>query len=117
MAPYFIMVNDQAGVNEINFISYHDGQSPSKTVEMTRELFERDPVLFFPGALGASTNSAISSCMNEKERRNQMGQPQRPSLNDGIFHQLRGGGGIYGTYILKNKPDGKIGGQSREPTI
>ena len=40
VAAYFKMINDQGGVNgrKINFISYDDGYSPPKTVEMTRKL-------------------------------------------------------------------------------
>jgi ABC-type branched-subunit amino acid transport system substrate-binding protein len=36
---YFKMVNDQGGINgrKINFISYDDGYSPPKTVEMVRK--------------------------------------------------------------------------------
>ena len=43
MAAYYRMVNDQGGVNgrEIKFISYDDGYTPPKTVEMTRKLVER----------------------------------------------------------------------------
>ena len=36
---YFKMVNEQGGINgrKINFISYDDGYSPPKTVEMVRK--------------------------------------------------------------------------------
>src|SRR6476661_11253093 len=39
---YFKMVNEQGGINgrKINFISYDDGYSPPKTVEMVRKLVE-----------------------------------------------------------------------------
>ena len=42
------MINDQGGVNgrKLTFISYDDGYSPPKTVEMTRKLVESDNVLF-----------------------------------------------------------------------
>ena len=48
MDAYFKMINDQGGVNgrKINCISYDDGYSPPKTVEMTRKLVESDNVLF-----------------------------------------------------------------------
>jgi ABC-type branched-subunit amino acid transport system substrate-binding protein len=38
MAAYFKMINEKGGINgrKINFISYDDGYSPPKTVEMTR---------------------------------------------------------------------------------
>ena len=40
---YWKMINDQGGINgrKINFISYDDGYSPPKTVEMVRKLVER----------------------------------------------------------------------------
>ena len=45
---YFKMVNDKGGINgrKITFISYDDGYSPPKTVEMVRKLVEEDKVLF-----------------------------------------------------------------------
>ena len=45
---YFKMINAQGGVNgrKITWISYDDGYSPPKTVEMTRKLVEEDNVLF-----------------------------------------------------------------------
>src|SRR3990170_4824120 len=44
IAAYFKMVNDQGGINgrKINFISYDDGYSPPRTVEMARKLVEQD---------------------------------------------------------------------------
>src|SRR5215472_16656172 len=43
---YFKKVNDEGGINgrKINFISYDDGYSPPKTVEMVRKLVEEDKV-------------------------------------------------------------------------
>src|ERR1700754_4390935 len=43
---FFQMVNDQGVVagRKIHFISYDDGYSPPKTVEMTRKLIEEDQV-------------------------------------------------------------------------
>ncbi|MBN8896620.1 MAG: ABC transporter substrate-binding protein, partial [Rhodospirillales bacterium] len=45
-AAFFRMINDQGGINgrKINFISLDDGYSPPKTVELTRQLVERDQV-------------------------------------------------------------------------
>src|SRR5580658_6387374 len=58
MAAYYRMVNDMGGVNgrKINFISYDDGYTPPKTVEMTRKLVEDDQVFLIAGALGTPTN-------------------------------------------------------------
>src|SRR6516162_5051872 len=48
MAAFYKMINEKGGINgrNINFISYDDGYSPPRTVEMTRKLVESDNVLF-----------------------------------------------------------------------
>src|SRR5438105_3420186 len=48
IAAYLKMVNEHGGVNKrkVTFISYDDGYSPPKTVEMARKLVEQDEVLF-----------------------------------------------------------------------
>jgi ABC-type branched-subunit amino acid transport system substrate-binding protein len=52
---------------KITFISYDDGYSPPKTVEMTRKLVESDQVLFIAGSVGTPTNTAIWQYMNEQK--------------------------------------------------
>src|SRR5688572_16217797 len=54
IAAYFKMVNDQGSINgrKVNFISYDDGYSPPRTVEMVRKLVEQDRVLFIFQTLG-----------------------------------------------------------------
>jgi branched-chain amino acid transport system substrate-binding protein len=66
---YFKMVNDQGGINgrKINFISYDDGYSPPKTVEMVRKLVEEDKVLFVFQTLGTPSNTAIQKYLNQKK--------------------------------------------------
>src|SRR5262249_36579823 len=46
IAAYFKKVNDEGGINgrKVNFITYDDGYSPPKTVEMVRRLVEQDQV-------------------------------------------------------------------------
>src|SRR5436305_4455225 len=55
---YFKMINDQGGINgrKIVFISYDDGYSPPKTVEVARRLVERDEVLLVFQSLGTAAN-------------------------------------------------------------
>src|SRR5215470_14853544 len=69
MGKYFTMINDQGGVNgrKITWISYDDGYSPPKTVEMTRKLVESDGVFIVAGSIGTPTNTAIWRYMNEKQ--------------------------------------------------
>src|SRR5262245_17944014 len=47
LEAYFKMVNDNGGINgrKVTFITYDDGYSPPKTVEMVRKLVEEDKVL------------------------------------------------------------------------
>src|SRR5947207_12928863 len=54
---FFTMINEQGGINgrKINFISYDDGYSPPKTVEMVRKLVESDEVLFLFNKIGRAS--------------------------------------------------------------
>ena len=119
MAAYFKMINDEGGVNgrKITFISYDDGYSPPKTVEMTRKLVESDQVLFIAGAVGTPTNSAIWRYMNEKRvpqlfvatGATKWDDPKGHPWTMGFFISYQAEGRIDAAYILKNKPDAKIG--------
>src|SRR5881394_1002516 len=64
---YLKMVNDRGGINgrKVNFISYDDGYSPPKTVEMARKLVEQDEVLLLFQSLGTPSNTAIQKYMNQ----------------------------------------------------
>src|SRR5215813_3943515 len=66
---YFKKVNEEGGINgrKINFISYDDGYSPPKTVEMVRKLVEEDKVLFVFQTLGTPPNTAIQKYLNAKK--------------------------------------------------
>src|SRR5215469_15992410 len=66
---YWKMINDQGGINgrTVNFLSYDDGYTPPKTVEMVRKLVEEDKVLLVASPLGTPTNSAIWQYMNQKK--------------------------------------------------
>src|SRR6516162_5488401 len=119
MAAYFKMINDQGGVNgrKITFISDDDAYSPPKTVEMTRKLVESDQVLFISGGVGTPTNSAIWHYMNEKKvpqlflstGATKWDDPKGHPWTMGFFISYQAEGRIDAAYILKNKPDAKIG--------
>jgi branched-chain amino acid transport system substrate-binding protein len=119
MGAYFKMINEKGGINgrKITFISYDDGYSPPKTVEMTRKLVESDNVLFTAGPLGTPTNSAIWHYMNEKKvpqlfpvtGATKWNDPKGHPWTMGFFVSYQMEGRIYAAYILKNKPDAKIG--------
>src|SRR6516225_3902848 len=119
MAAYFKMINEQGGVNgrKITFISDDDAYSPPKTVEMTRKLVESDQVLFISGGVGTPTNSAIWHYMNQKKvpqlfpatGATKWDDPKGHPWTMGFFVSYQAEGRIYAAYILKNKPDAKIG--------
>ena len=119
MARYFKMINEEGGINgrKITFISYDDGYTPPKTVEMTRKLVEEDGVLFLAGSVGTPTNSAVWHYLNQKKVPQLFPATGATKWNDpkghpwtmGFFVSYRSEGRIYAAYILKHKPDAKIG--------
>jgi branched-chain amino acid transport system substrate-binding protein len=118
-AAYFKMVNDQGGINgrKITFISYDDGYSPPKTVEMTRRLVESDGVLLLSGSVGTPTNTAVWHYLNENKvpqlfpgsGATKWNDPKGHPWTIGFFVSYRAEGRIYAAYILKHKPAAKIG--------
>ena len=119
MAAYFTMVNKTGGVNgrKINFISYDDGYTPPKTVEMIRKLVEQDNVLAVATPLGTPTNTAVWKYMNEHKvpqlfvgtGATKWDDPKGHPWTIGFQPNYQSEGRIYAAYILKNKPDGKVG--------
>jgi branched-chain amino acid transport system substrate-binding protein len=118
-AAFFKMLNEQGGVNgrKINFISYDDGYSPPKTVEQTRRLVEQDGVLVMLNPLGTPTNSAIHKYLNQKKVPQLFVATGATKWNDpkdfpwtmGWQPNYQSEGHVYATYIMKEKPNGKIG--------
>jgi len=118
IAAYFKMVNDQGGINgrKINFISYDDGYSPPRTVEMARKLVEQDQVLFMFQTLGTPSNTAIHKYMNMKKVPQMMVATGATKWNDpkgnpwtmGWQPNYQGEAQIYAQHIIKTKPDAKI---------
>jgi len=119
MSAYYKMINAAGGVNgrKINFISYDDGYTPPKTVEMTRKLVEQDHVLMIASGLGTPTNSAIWHYMNQKKvpqlfvltGATKWDDPKGHPWTIGWQPNYQSEGRIYAAYILKEKPDAKIG--------
>src|ERR1700739_574314 len=117
--PYFKMVNEQEGINgrKINFISYDDGYSPPKAVEQARKLVESDEVLFLFGPLGTPSNSAIQKYLNSKKvpqlfvatGATKFGDHKDFPWTMGWQPAYQSEGRIYAKYLLKEKPDAKIG--------
>ena len=116
---YFKKVNDEGGINgrKINFITYDDGYSPPKTVEMVRKLVEEDKVLFLFQTLGTPPNSAIHKYMNQKKvpqlfvatGASKWGNPKEFPWTMGYQPDYATEGVIYAKHILANVKDPKIG--------
>ncbi|WP_018318828.1 ABC transporter substrate-binding protein [Bradyrhizobium sp. WSM2793] len=116
---YFRKVNAEGGINgrKIKFISYDDAYSPPKTVEQARKLVESDGVLLIFGSLGTSTNGAIRKYMNEKKvpqlfvasGASKWNDPRQYPWTMGWQPSYASEARIYAKYIMKEKPDGKIG--------
>lgn len=116
---YFNKVNAEGGINgrKIKFISYDDGYSPPKTVEQARRLVESDNVLLIFGSLGTSTNGAIRKYMNEKKvpqlfvasGASKWNDPKHYPWTMGWQPSYASEAKIYAKYIMKEKPDAKIG--------
>ena len=119
MAAIFRMANDQGGFagRKVNFISYDDGYSPPKTVEQTRRLIEEDKVACLFAPLGTPTNSAIVKYVNEKKvphlflatGADKWGNYKEHPWTIGWQPSYVTESEVYAKYILKAKPDAKIG--------
>ena len=118
IAAYFKKVNDEGGVNgrQINMVSYDDGYSPPKTVEMARKLVEQDKVLLIFQPLGTPPNSAIHKYMNSKKVPQLFVATGATKWNDSKHFPWTMGwqpnyqteAQIYAAHILKTKPNAKI---------
>ena len=118
-AAYFRKINDEGGINgrKIDFISYDDGYSPPKAVEQARKLVEDDQVLLIFNSLGTPSNTAIQRYMNEKKvpqlfvatGATKWNDPKNFPWTMGWQPSYQTEARIYASYILKNKPDAKIG--------
>jgi len=119
IAAYFTMVNEQGGINgrKVRFITYDDGYSPPKTVEMARKLVEQDQVLFLFQTLGTPSNTAIHKYMNMKKVPQMHVATGATKWNDpanfkwtmGWQPNYQDEAKSYVRYLLKEKPNAKIG--------
>jgi branched-chain amino acid transport system substrate-binding protein len=119
IAAYFTMVNDHGGIgaHQVRFISYDDGYSPPRTVEMTRKLVERDHVFFIAASAGTPTSTAVWKYLNDRKVPQlflvsgdaKWGDPQHHPWTMGWLPTYQGEGEIYGRYVREHIPDAKIG--------
>ena len=119
IAAYFKMVNEQGGINgrKVNFISYDDGYSPPKTVEMARKLVEQDQVLFLFQTLGTPPNTAIHKYMNMRKvpqlhvatGATKWNEPKDFPWTMGWQPNYQDEAKIYAQHLMKQRPNAKIG--------
>ena len=119
IGAYFKMLNDEGGINgrKVNYISYDDGYSPPKTVEMARKLVEQDQVAAIFQPLGTPPNSAIHKYMNQQKVPHLFVATGATKWNDpknfpwtmGWQPNYQSEGRIYAAYVLKNVKEAKVG--------
>ncbi|WP_407157991.1 ABC transporter substrate-binding protein [Bradyrhizobium sp. STM 3557] len=118
-AAYFNKINAEGGINgrKINFISYDDAYSPPKAVEQVRKLVESDEVLMVFNPLGTPSNTAIQKYLNSKKipqlfvatGATKWNDPRNFPWTMGWQPSYQAESRIYAKYLLKEKPDAKIG--------
>jgi branched-chain amino acid transport system substrate-binding protein len=116
---YFKKINAEGGINgrKITFISYDDGYSPPKAVEQVRKLVESDEVLLVFQPLGTPGNTAIQRYMNQKKvpqlfvatGATKWNDPKNFPWTMGWQPNYQTEGQVYAQYIMKEKPNAKIG--------
>jgi len=117
-AAYWQMVNDKGGINgrKVNFITYDDGYSPPKTVEMVRKLVEDDKVFAIFQLLGTPTNTAVHKYLNQKKvpqlfvatGASKWGDPKNFPWTMGWQPDYATEGGIYAKHMLAQHKGEKI---------
>ena len=116
---YFNKINAEGGINgrKIKFISYDDAYSPPKAVEQARKLVESDEVLVIFDPLGTPSNTAIEKYLNVKRvpqlfvatGASRWNDPKNFPWTMGWQPSYQSEAHIYAKYLLKEKPDAKIG--------
>src|SRR5437879_4860196 len=117
-SAYIKVVNDHGGINgrKITLLSRDDGYSPSKSVEVIRQLVEDDQVLAIVSPFGTPTNAAMQKYLNGKQVPHLLVQSGASRWNApkdfpwttpySPFYDTEGE--IFANYLLQNKPDARI---------
>ena len=115
---YWKKVNEEGGINgrQVKFITFDDGYSPPKMVEMVRQLVEQEKVLCTFNTLGTPTNTAIHKYMNTKKvpqlfvatGASKWGKPKEFPWTMGFQPDYHTEGAIYAKHVLANVQDAKI---------
>jgi branched-chain amino acid transport system substrate-binding protein len=116
---YFEMLNAQGGINgrKIVFTQLDNAYSAPKAVEQSRKLVEDVGILAEVGTIGTVPNVAIQKYLNSKQvpqlfitaggRR--FNDPKTFRWTVPLYPDFETEGRVVAKYILKNKPDAKIG--------
>ena len=116
---YFEMLNEQGGINgrKINFTQLDNAYSAPKAIEQSRKLVEDVGVLAEVGTIGTVPNVAIQKFLNSKQvpqlfitaggRR--FNDPKTFPWTVPLYPDFETEGRVVAKYILKTKPDAKIG--------
>jgi branched-chain amino acid transport system substrate-binding protein len=119
VVAFFDMINDKGGINgrKVKVISLDDGYTPSKTVELIRQLVEQEKVLCTHNTLGTATNTAVHKYMNTKKvphlylatGASKWGDPKHFPWTMGYQPDYHTEAVIYAKHILANVKDARIG--------
>src|SRR5438105_1899910 len=116
---YFEMINEQGGINgrRISFTQLDNAYSAPKAVEQSRRLIEDVGVLAEVGTIGTVPNVAIQKYLNSKQvpqlfitaggRR--FNDPKTFPWTVPLYPDFETEGRVIAKYVLKSKPDAKIG--------
>ena len=117
-AAYFDMINDRGGINgrKIKFVSVDNSSSRRDAVERTRELVEKEKVLFMFGSFGTPDNLATRQYLNEKKipqlfiasGDEEWAHPRRFPWTMGWQPAFRTEGRVFANYIQIAYPGRKI---------
>ena len=115
---FFTRLNEQGGIKgrKIKFLSVDDGYSPPKTVEMTRQLVERDNALLIFSSIGTPTSAAVHKYLNTRKvpqlfvasGASQWADPERFPWTMGWQVSYPAEARIFAKYVLDNIKDAKI---------
>ena len=118
-AAYFRMVNEQGGIagRKVKFLVYDDAYSPPKAIEQVRRLVEEDEVACLSNTLGTAANTAFLKYVNQKKVPDLFVGSGADKFQDPVTYpwtigwqpSYRVEARIFANYILKMKPDAKIG--------
>jgi branched-chain amino acid transport system substrate-binding protein len=116
---YFDMLNEQGGINgrKISFTQLDNAYSAPKAVEQSRKLVDDIGVLAEVGTIGTAPNVAIQKFLNSKHvpqlfitaggRR--FNNPADFPWTVPLYPDFETEGRVVAKYLLKNKPDARIG--------